>query len=118
LLDAVVWLISGELQRLAASHDFVVNFNDGFDFGSRPPISPLLAKNGKGGSCLPDVDPQETAEWLDALEGVIDCDGSKRANILATSSRRRSRRRGWSRKNQTQSPCSSTAGYLRDFDET
>ena len=31
---------------------------------------------------LPDVDPQETAEWLDSLDAVIDAKGTTRARYL------------------------------------
>ena len=30
----------------------------------------------------PDIDPQETQEWLDALEGVLDQEGAERAHFL------------------------------------
>ena len=33
-------------------------------------------------NALPDVDPQETKEWIDALEGVIAQEGAERANYL------------------------------------
>src|SRR6478672_4654011 len=33
-------------------------------------------------SPLPDPDPQETQEWLDALEGVLEYEGSQRAHYL------------------------------------
>lgn len=29
-----------------------------------------------------DLDPQETAEWLEAFEGVTDIDGRERAHFL------------------------------------
>ena len=31
---------------------------------------------------LPDYDPQETKEWLDALESVLDNEGPERAHYL------------------------------------
>jgi pyruvate dehydrogenase E1 component len=31
---------------------------------------------------LPDVDPQETKEWLESLDGVIDVKGKPRAHYL------------------------------------
>ena len=31
-------------------------------------------------SQLPDSDPQETREWLDALEGVLEREGPERAH--------------------------------------
>ena len=33
-------------------------------------------------SQIPDVDPQETQEWLDSLDGVIDAAGARRARFL------------------------------------
>src|SRR5262245_18477426 len=33
-------------------------------------------------SPLPDLDPQETQEWLDALHGVLEYEGSQRAHYL------------------------------------
>ena len=33
-------------------------------------------------NALPDVDPQETKEWIDALEGVIAQEGAERAHYL------------------------------------
>ena len=33
-------------------------------------------------SPLPDPDPQETQEWLDALDGVLEYEGSQRAHYL------------------------------------
>src|SRR6185312_3292351 len=31
---------------------------------------------------IPDIDPQETREWLDALEGVLEAEGPDRAHFL------------------------------------
>ena len=31
---------------------------------------------------LPDIDPTETQEWLDSLEGVIEVDGPERTHFL------------------------------------
>ncbi|MEO8697859.1 MAG: hypothetical protein ABI658_30450, partial [Acidimicrobiales bacterium] len=31
---------------------------------------------------LPDVDPQETQEWLDSLDAVVDRSGPRRAQFL------------------------------------
>src|SRR5690349_15063589 len=42
----------------------------------------------------PDVDPQETREWLDAIEGVIDHEGPDRAHFLIEQLIDKSRRRG------------------------
>ena len=33
-------------------------------------------------SPLPDTDPQETQEWLDALDGVLEYEGAQRAHYL------------------------------------
>ena len=33
-------------------------------------------------SSRPDIDPQETQEWLDALEGVLENEGVERAHFL------------------------------------
>ena len=40
-----------------------------------------LRENGKMAS-LPDYDPQETQEWLDALESVLENEGAERAHFL------------------------------------
>ncbi len=42
----------------------------------------------------PDVDPQETREWLDAIDGVIDHEGPDRAHFLIEQLIDKSRRRG------------------------
>src|SRR5437764_168213 len=42
----------------------------------------------------PDVDPQETREWLDAIEGVIEHEGPDRAHFLIEQLIDKSRRRG------------------------
>src|ERR1041384_8415574 len=42
----------------------------------------------------PDVDPQETREWLDAIEAVIDHEGPDRAHFLIEQLIDKSRRRG------------------------
>src|SRR5436190_12625175 len=31
---------------------------------------------------IPDIDPQETREWLDALDGVLEAEGPDRAHFL------------------------------------
>ncbi|MCH8505622.1 MAG: hypothetical protein LAT50_15060, partial [Ectothiorhodospiraceae bacterium] len=41
-----------------------------------------------------DVDPQETREWLDALEAVIEEEGPERAHFLLESLVDKARRRG------------------------
>jgi len=33
-------------------------------------------------STAPDIDPQETQEWLDALKAVLEQEGSERAHYL------------------------------------
>src|SRR3981081_3355311 len=42
----------------------------------------------------PDVDPQETQEWLDAIDGVLEHEGPDRAQFLIEQVIDRSRRRG------------------------
>ena len=42
---------------------------------------------------LPDVDPVETAEWLDSLDAVIDTDGAARARLLVSRLLERTRQR-------------------------
>ena len=41
-----------------------------------------------------DIDPQETREWLDALEGVLDTEGPERAHFLLESLVDKARRSG------------------------
>ena len=36
----------------------------------------------QGGETEPDPDPQETQDWLDALDGVIAAEGIERAHFL------------------------------------
>ncbi|HEY6947664.1 MAG TPA: pyruvate dehydrogenase (acetyl-transferring), homodimeric type, partial [Gemmatimonadales bacterium] len=55
---------------------------------------------------LPDSDPQETKEWLDALEGVLEREGPDRAQYLIQQLIDRSRRSG------TYLPFSATTEYL------
>ena len=45
-------------------------------------------------AAVPDYDPQETDEWLDALEGVLKYEGIERAHYLLESLIERARRRG------------------------
>ena len=33
-------------------------------------------------AALPDIDPQETQEWLEALDGVLDVEGPQRAHYI------------------------------------
>ena len=33
---------------------------------------------------IPDTDPEETQEWLDSLDTVIDVEGQRRARLLLT----------------------------------
>ena len=42
----------------------------------------------------PDVDPQETREWLDAIDGVLEHEGADRAQFLIEQVIDRARRRG------------------------
>jgi pyruvate dehydrogenase E1 component len=57
-------------------------------------------------SKLPDGDPQETREWLEALEGVLEREGPERARYLIQELIDRSRRSG------TYLPFSATTEYL------
>ena len=43
---------------------------------------------------IPDVDPQETQEWLDALDGVIRQEGVERAHFLLEQLVDKARRNG------------------------
>ncbi len=43
---------------------------------------------------IPDVDPLETREWLDALAGVIEVEGSPRAEFLLAELMDEARRQG------------------------
>ena len=43
---------------------------------------------------LPDVDPQETREWLDALDSVLENEGPARAHFLLEKLIQKARRRG------------------------
>ncbi|HSQ04803.1 MAG TPA: pyruvate dehydrogenase (acetyl-transferring), homodimeric type, partial [Burkholderiales bacterium] len=43
---------------------------------------------------LPDVDPQETREWLDALDAVLEREGPDRANFLLDKLSEKARRAG------------------------
>jgi pyruvate dehydrogenase E1 component len=54
----------------------------------------------------PDLDPQETSEWLDALESVIERDGPERAHFLIESLVAKARRRG------AYLPYNATTAYL------
>src|SRR5512142_2759481 len=55
---------------------------------------------------LPDIDPQETREWVEALEGVLEREGPERAQVLIQELIDRSRRSG------TYLPFSATTEYL------
>jgi pyruvate dehydrogenase E1 component len=57
-------------------------------------------------STMRDVDPVETGEWLDSLEGVIDVEGPNRAAFLLDELLGRARRRG------TKVPYSANTPYL------
>ena len=43
---------------------------------------------------LPDIDPQETGEWLDSLDAVIDIGGRSRARYLLARLMERAREQG------------------------
>ena len=57
-------------------------------------------------SAQPDIDPAETREWLDSLEGVIEVEGQDRAAFLLDELLSRARRRG------TPVPYSAATPYL------
>ena len=42
-------------------------------------------------SQLPDIDPQETEEWLESLESIIDVDGPQRAGYILRAILKRAR---------------------------
>ena len=44
--------------------------------------SALPATNGASGTAAAQPDPQETREWLDALDGVIEHEGPGRASEM------------------------------------
>jgi len=54
----------------------------------------------------PDIDPQETQEWLDALESVLVHEGTERAHYLLGKLVERARRSG------AYLPYSATTAYL------
>ena len=45
-------------------------------------------------AALPDIDPQETQEWLDALDGVLDVEGPQRAHYIVEKLIDKARRSG------------------------
>lgn len=53
-----------------------------------------------------DLDPQETREWLDALEALIEVEGPERAHFLLESLIDKGRRRG------VDTPFEATTAYL------
>ena len=55
---------------------------------------------------LPDYDPQETREWLDALESVLENEGAERAHYLICQLIQKARLGG------TDMPMSATTPYL------
>src|SRR3712207_8657193 len=57
-----------------------------------------------------DIDPAETREWLDSLEGVIEVEGQDRAAFLLDELLARARRRG------TPVPYSAATPYLNTID--
>src|SRR5688572_25093339 len=54
----------------------------------------------------PDVDPEETQEWLDALDAVIKVEGTERAHYLLERMIERTRRAG------AQLPFTGTTAYI------
>src|SRR5574341_1986821 len=45
-------------------------------------------------AALPDIDPQETQEWLDALDGVLAVEGPQRAHYILEALIEKARRSG------------------------
>lgn len=45
-------------------------------------------------AALPDIDPQETVEWLDALDGVLQVEGPQRAHYILEKLIEKARRSG------------------------
>ncbi|MDT7929153.1 pyruvate dehydrogenase (acetyl-transferring), homodimeric type [Tepidimonas sp.] len=66
-----------------------------------PPISPLVA---------PDADPQETREWLDALDAVIERQGPERAHFLLEQLLEEAR------EHSIDLPFSATTGYVNTIE--
>src|SRR3954463_3624648 len=60
-------------------------------------------------SPLPDPDPQETQEWLDALDGVLEYEGSQRAHYLLEKLVDKARRSG------AYLPYSANTAYINTF---
>ena len=54
----------------------------------------------------PDIDPQETSEWLDALEAVMEAEGEERAHFLLESLIEKARRNG------SHLPYNATTAYI------
>ncbi|TSE32403.1 pyruvate dehydrogenase (acetyl-transferring), homodimeric type [Tepidimonas taiwanensis] len=68
---------------------------------STDPISPLVA---------PDADPQETREWLDALDAVIEREGAERAHFLLEQLLEEAR------EHSIDLPFSATTGYVNTIE--
>src|SRR5689334_20842906 len=62
--------------------------------GTKPAQRRTSQARGLPMDMQPDVDPQETREWLDAIEGVIEHEGPDRAHFLIEQLVDKSRRRG------------------------
>ena len=45
-------------------------------------------------AALPDIDPEETQEWLDALDGVLEIEGPQRAHYIVEKLIEKARRSG------------------------
>ncbi len=60
----------------------------------------------------PDSDPQETQEWLDALDSVFDREGIERAHYLVGRLIRRARRKG------AHLPYSANTAYINTIPES
>ena len=58
---------------------------------SSQPILPLI--NGLL-SQVPDIDKEETSEWIESIDGLIDSQGGPRARYLLMAMERRARERG------------------------
>jgi pyruvate dehydrogenase E1 component len=69
-------------------------------------VQSILATNGAAAKTGAQSDPQETLEWLDALDGVIDAEGAGRASELVRAMVERAATRG------VRTPAAQTTPYV------
>lgn len=74
---------------------------------SQQPIRPLI--NGLL-SQVPDINPEETQEWIDSVDGLIDSQGASRTRYLLTAMANHARRKGISLPPQLVTPYVNTIG--------